>query len=101
MIQDSIVSLMKKQDLTFDAAEAAVDEIMSGRSTDIQIGAFLVALALKGATIEEFAGAAKGMRNHCDKFFDDEDILEIVKDSPSFYRHLPAESGSYPNISGS
>ena len=51
---------------------------MSGRSTDIQIGAFLVALALKGATIEEFAGAAKGMRNHCDKFFNDEDILEIV-----------------------
>ena len=78
MIQDSIVTLMNKQDLTFDAAEAAVDEIMSGRSTDIQIGAFLVALALKGATIEEFAGAAKGMRNHCDKFFDDEDILEIV-----------------------
>ncbi len=78
MIQDSIVTLMNKQDLTFDEAEAAVDEIMSGRSTDIQIGAFLVALALKGATIEEFAGAAKGMRNHCDKFFNDEDILEIV-----------------------
>ncbi|MBQ5684504.1 MAG: anthranilate phosphoribosyltransferase, partial [Clostridia bacterium] len=73
MIQDSIVTLMNKQDLTFDEAEAAVDEIMSGRSTDIQIGAFLVALALKGATIEEFAGAAKGMRNHCDKFFNDED----------------------------
>lgn len=78
MIQDSIVSLMKKQDLTFEEAEAAVDEIMSGQSTDIQIGAFLTALSLKGATIEECAGAAKGMRKHCTKFFDDEDVLEIV-----------------------
>lgn len=78
MIQDSIVSLMNKQDLTFAEAEEAVDEILAGRSTDIQIGAFLVALALKGATIEEFAGAAKGMRNHCDKFLNDQDVLEIV-----------------------
>lgn len=78
MIQDSIIALMKKQDLTFEEAEAAVAEILDGRSTDIQIGAFLVALALKGASIEEFAGAAKGMRNHCDKFLNDEEVLEIV-----------------------
>ena len=78
MIQDSIISLMNKQDLSFEEAEQVVDEILSGRSTDIQIGAFLAALALKGATIEEFAGATKGMRNHCDKFLDDEDVLEIV-----------------------
>lgn len=78
MIQDSIISLMNKQDLTFAEAEEAVDEILAGRSTDIQIGAFLVALALKGATLDEFAGAAKGMRNHCDKFFNDEEVLEIV-----------------------
>ena len=78
MIQDSIVSLMKKQDLTFAEAEAAVNEILDGRSTDIQIGAFLAALSLKGASVEEFAGAAKGMRNHCDKFLDEQDVLEIV-----------------------
>lgn len=78
MIQDSILALMNKQDLTFDEAEQVVDEIMGGRSTDIQIGAFLTALALKGATNEEFAGATKGMRKHCDKFLDDEDVLEIV-----------------------
>ena len=78
MIQDSIIRLMQKEDLTLEEAEAVVDEILSGRSTDIQIGAFLAALALKGATINEFAGATKGMRSHCDKFLDNMDVLEIV-----------------------
>ncbi|MBO4383465.1 MAG: anthranilate phosphoribosyltransferase [Clostridia bacterium] len=78
MIQDSIMALMQKQDMTFEETEQVVDDILAGRCTDIQIGAFLAALALKGATSEEFAGAAKGMRNHCDKFLNDEDVLEIV-----------------------
>lgn len=78
MIRNAIESLMNKQDLTFDEAESAVDEIMGGQTTDVQIGAFLVALAMKGASIDEISGCAKGMRNHCEKFLNDQDVLEIV-----------------------
>lgn len=78
MIQDAIVKLTKNQDLTFAEAEQAVDEIMSGEISELLIGSFLTALATKGAGAEEIAGCAKGMRNHCMKFLNDQDVLEIV-----------------------
>lgn len=78
MINEAIVKLVDKKDLTFDEAEQVLDEIMSGTCTDVQIGSFLTALACKGATIDEITGCAKGMRNHCEKFLNDDDVLEIV-----------------------
>ena len=39
-----------------------IQEIMSGRATSPQIGAFLTALRMKGETIEEITAAAKVMR---------------------------------------
>ncbi|MDD2389978.1 MAG: anthranilate phosphoribosyltransferase [Desulfobacterales bacterium] len=39
-----------------------MDEIFSGRVSDIRIGAFMAALATRGETFEELAGAAKAMR---------------------------------------
>jgi anthranilate phosphoribosyltransferase len=43
-------------------AEAAFDIIMSGNATAAQIGAFLMALRVRGETVEEIAGAARIMR---------------------------------------
>src|SRR5215813_8964808 len=43
-------------------AEAAFDIIMSGNATQSQIGAFLMALRVRGETVEEFTGAARIMR---------------------------------------
>ncbi|MBN1670669.1 MAG: anthranilate phosphoribosyltransferase [Kiritimatiellae bacterium] len=42
----------------------AFDRIMSGEVTPAQIGAFIVALRMKGETIEEISGAAASMRRH-------------------------------------
>jgi len=39
-----------------------ITEILSGSITDAQIGAFMAALATKGETFEELAGAARAMR---------------------------------------
>src|SRR6478735_4266311 len=43
-------------------AEAAFDIIMSGDATPSQMGAFLMALRLRGETVEEITGAARTMR---------------------------------------
>jgi len=51
-------------DLTFDEMSAAIDAIMRGGWTDDQIGLFLTALAAKGETVDEIAGAAQAMRRH-------------------------------------
>jgi len=45
-----------------DEAEAAFDIIMSGDATDAQIGAFLMALRVRGETVDEITGAVRTMR---------------------------------------
>ena len=62
MIQEAISKLIEKQDLTIDEASAVMDEIMSGKATDAQIAGFLVALRIKGETIDEITACAKVMR---------------------------------------
>jgi anthranilate phosphoribosyltransferase len=48
--------------LTREEAEAAFDIIMSGEATPSQIGGFLMALRVRGETVEEIAGAVCSMR---------------------------------------
>jgi anthranilate phosphoribosyltransferase len=48
--------------LSEDDAEKAFDIIMSGDATPSQMGAFLMALRLRGETVEELTGAARIMR---------------------------------------
>ena len=50
-------------DLTLEEAQDAMDIIMSGSATNAQIAGLLVALRMKGETIDEITGFAKGMRN--------------------------------------
>ena len=62
MIQPAIQQLVEGHDLDADQARAVMEQIMSGQATDAQIGAFLIALRLKGETVEEIAGCARVMR---------------------------------------
>jgi anthranilate phosphoribosyltransferase len=48
--------------LTTDHAAAVLDEIMEGRSSDVQTAAFLIALRAKGETVPELVGLAQTMR---------------------------------------
>jgi anthranilate phosphoribosyltransferase len=48
--------------LTFEEAKEAFDIIMSGDATPGQIGAFLMALRVRGETVEEISGAVATMR---------------------------------------
>lgn len=78
MIKEAILLLSKKQDLTSEVMEQVMDEIMNNEATDAQKASFLTALAMKGETIDEITAAAKVMRKHCEKFLNDQDVLEIV-----------------------
>ncbi|MBF0400221.1 MAG: anthranilate phosphoribosyltransferase [Magnetococcales bacterium] len=61
-IQAAIRQLIDGQNLTQEQARAVTEQIMSGQATDAQIGAYLVALRLKGETVDEITGAALAMR---------------------------------------
>ena len=64
MIREAIVKLVNKENLTYEMAEGAMDEIMEGKADPIQISAFLTAMTMKGETIEEITACANGMRKH-------------------------------------
>ncbi|MDQ3786237.1 MAG: anthranilate phosphoribosyltransferase [Actinomycetota bacterium] len=56
--------LVAREDLTTDDTSWAMEEIMTGRATGGQIGAFAAALRSKGETAEEVAGLAQVMLAH-------------------------------------
>lgn len=78
MIKELLAKVSAKQDLTFDEAKQAIDEIMSGEVSEAVISSFLTALAMKGETEEEIAGAATGMRSKAMEFNIGGHALDIV-----------------------
>jgi anthranilate phosphoribosyltransferase len=78
MITEALLKATKHEDIGYELAEQVMDEIMSGAVTDIQMAAYLTAMAVKGETIEEITGSAAGMRAHCIRLLHDMDVLEIV-----------------------
>jgi len=62
MIKEAINMLVNKINLTEPESAECMQEIMEGKVTDAQIGAFLAGLRMKGETVEEITGAARIMR---------------------------------------
>lgn len=62
MIKEAINLLVQDIHLSETEMSECMREIMDGRATDAQIGAFLTALRIKGETVEEITGAARIMR---------------------------------------
>jgi anthranilate phosphoribosyltransferase len=62
MIKPFIAKLMRRENLSAAEAEQAMQIIMSGQATDAQIGGYLIALRLKGETVDEITGSARAMR---------------------------------------
>jgi anthranilate phosphoribosyltransferase len=63
-IQIALARLLEGHDLTRAEARDVMNVVMQGEATPAQIGAFLVALRIKGETSEEIAGCAEAMREH-------------------------------------
>src|SRR5262249_52388652 len=61
-VAEALKKVVDKVDLTAEEAEAVLEQIMTGESTDAQLAALLTALRMKGETVEELAGFPRGMR---------------------------------------
>ena len=64
MIREAIHDLVAGHDLDREAARGAMDDVMSGEATESQVAGFLVALRMKGETVDEMVGLVESMRTH-------------------------------------
>lgn len=61
---DILSSLLRREDLTAGTTAWAMDRIMSGEATGVQIAGFAVALRAKGETVDEVTGMVRAMYDH-------------------------------------
>ncbi len=61
-IRNAIDGMSRFAHLSIDEAKMVMLQIMNGGASDAQIGAYLMALRMKGETIEEIIGSARAMR---------------------------------------
>ena len=60
---EAIAKLVRSESLTEAEASEAFDEIMRGDATPVQIAGFIVALRMKGETVDELTGFARAARD--------------------------------------
>ncbi len=79
-IKEAISKVVNGHDLTEGEMSHVMEDIMSGRASPAQIGAFITALRMKGETVDEIAGAAKVMRAKAKKVRVRNRLLSIDRD---------------------
>ena len=74
-IQEAIAKVIEGVDLRQSEMADAMNQIMSGEAKDAQIGAFLIALRVKGECVDEIAGAASVMREKATPIVTKHDVI--------------------------
>ncbi|MCO5065688.1 MAG: anthranilate phosphoribosyltransferase [Rhizobiaceae bacterium] len=77
-LKPHIAKVASGASLSFDEASEAFDIIMSGDATPGQIGGFLMALRVRGETIDEIGGAVSTMRSKMVRVAAPETAIDIV-----------------------
>ena len=62
IVKAALAAVVEGKRLSMDEAHAAMGSVMDGEATPSQLGALLVALRMRGETVEELAGFARAMR---------------------------------------
>jgi len=63
-VREALEAVVSGRDLDMSTARAVMDAMMEGAATPAQIGALIVALRMKGETVDEIAGMVESMRAH-------------------------------------
>ena len=77
-LKDHIAKVAGGKALSFEEAREAFDIIMSGEATPGQIGGFLMALRVRGETVDEISGAVATMRGKMLRVEAPENAIDIV-----------------------
>jgi anthranilate phosphoribosyltransferase len=64
MFREYLTQIIQRKDLSESQMADMMNMVLTGNATDSQIGAMMAALATKGETFEELAGAAQAMRQN-------------------------------------
>lgn len=80
MIKETISKVVRGVDLEGGEMRGAMDEILTGKATGAQIGAFLAALRMKGESVEEIASAAAVMRERMTRIRVGNHLVNIDRD---------------------
>jgi anthranilate phosphoribosyltransferase len=78
VIKEAIGTLVNGRALTRDEAALVMEEIMEGKATEAQLGAFITALSIKGETADEIAGLAGVMRDKAIQIKMEGPLLDVV-----------------------
>jgi len=77
MIHEALQKIVAGEDLSRVEAEAAMEQILIGGSSDAQIAGLLTALRMKGETVDELVGFATAMRRHASPIFSGSSSLAV------------------------
>ncbi|MEQ8195761.1 MAG: anthranilate phosphoribosyltransferase [Rhodospirillales bacterium] len=76
--KDILALIADGRALSAEDSEAAFDLLMSGQATPAQTGGFLMALRLRGETVDEITGAVRAMRAKAEPVKAPEGAIDIV-----------------------
>tara|TARA_Y100001960_G_C14741217_1_gene863114 strand:- start:394 stop:1452 length:1059 start_codon:yes stop_codon:yes gene_type:complete len=77
-ITEIINKLLNKYNLTFEESYQLMNQIMSGKISEIKLSSILTSLSLKGESEDEIAGMAKSMQENALRLETKHDCLDIV-----------------------
>ena len=77
-INELITKLLKKNSLTFEESYNLMNNIMTGKISEIKLASILTSLAIKNESEDEIAGMAKSMQENSLRIYTDYDCLDIV-----------------------
>ena len=77
-VRAALASVVEGGSLSVDEARLAMGEVMDGEATPAQLAAFLVALRMRGETVEELAGFASAMRERVVRVEAPQGAIDVV-----------------------
>ena len=89
VFKDALQRLLESNDLTHAEMLDVMHQVMSGELTPAQIAGFLIALRIKGETVDEIAAAAEVMRELATHVTIRDDALVATVFIPLMYPQFP------------
>ena len=78
LVRTALAAIVDGQTLTVDEARGAMGAVMDGEASEAQLAAFLVALRMRGESIDELAGFAAAMHERALRVTAPDGAIDVV-----------------------